>query len=163
LENRRLTNEERAEWIAEYVAMGGPSAYELEVIRLINEIRADYGLNLLTIDNNLMMAARFYSQIMSNLNTTLGHNQGPYATNPSASHGASEQVAIAFGGRLVWNGGNGAAGLMTPQELVDGWMNSPGHYAYIVHEPHLYIGFGSQLGGQWGVFHYLFLSALPSL
>jgi len=171
LPNRRLTAEERTEWIAEYWAMGGAFAFEMEVIRLINEIRAAHGLQLVSLDHSLMMAARFYAQIMSNLNTPLGHNQGPYAI-PGATHGASANVASAFGGQLRWNAGNAAAGQGTPHELVHGhanwqqlgwsgpggWINSPSHSAYILSPEHRFIGTGTHAGGGWGVFHYMFLS-----
>ena len=44
LPNRRLSDTERADWIAEYESLGGPNAFELEVVRLVNEIRAEHGL-----------------------------------------------------------------------------------------------------------------------
>ena len=157
LPNRRLTDAERANWIADYWAMGGPFAFELEVVRLVNEIRVDLGLAYLQIDNTLMMSARFYSQIMANLNTNLGHNEGPYRV-PGATHGGSREVVRAFGGDLRWNGGNGAAGHRTPQGLVTAWMDSPGHRAYIVSPEHRFIGVGAHTGGRWGVFQYMFLS-----
>lgn len=158
LPNRRLTNAERQNWITEYREMGGASAFELEVVRLINEVRAEHNLSYLQIDDILMMSARFYAQILADLDLPLGHNEGPYATNPNASHGASANVARAFGGQLRWNGGNGSAGRRTPEGVVDGWMNSAGHRRYILSPEHRYIGVGTQLGGRHGVFHYMFLS-----
>ena len=159
LPDRRLTDAERQQWIAEYLETGGLTAFEAEVARLVNEIRARYGLSQLQVDTNLAMAARFYTQLMVDLNTPLGHNEGPYATNPAASHGASANVAAAFGGNLRWNGGNGSAGRWTPEALLDAWMNSPGHSAYILSPEHRFIGPGTNPGGRFGVFHYLFLSS----
>ena len=162
LPDRRLNATERADWIAEYWEMGGPFAFELEVVRLVNEIRLEHDLAYLQIDDTLMMAARFYSQIMANLDTPLGHNEGPYRVE-GATHGASAEVARAFGGRLRWNGGNGAGGQRTAQALVDAWMTSSGHRAYILSPEHRYIGVGSHAGGRWGAFQYLFLSDQASL
>jgi len=162
LPNRRATEVERQAWINEYRALGHP-LFSLEVVRLINIIRAEHGLSQVQIDDTLMMAARYYAQIMANLNTPLGHNRGPYATDPNATHGASRNVAEAFGGRLRWNAGNGAAGQWTAQELVNGWMNSPGHRAYILSPEHRFIGTGSYLGGPHAVFHYMFLSDQASV
>jgi uncharacterized protein YkwD len=162
LPNRVATDEERQIWIDEYLELGGPSGFELEVVRLINEIRLEHNLALLEVDYSLMMAARFYTQIMSNLNTELGHNEGPYATNPGAYSGASLNVSRAFGGQLSWGGGNGAAGQRTPQRVVDGWMNSDGHRRYILSPEHRYIGVGTTLGGRYTVFHYMYLSERPS-
>ena len=62
LPNRMLTQSELESWIDEYRNLGGVNAYELEIIRLINEIRASYGLNPLAISPELSMAARFHSQ-----------------------------------------------------------------------------------------------------
>jgi len=108
---------ERADWIAEYESLGGPNAFELEVVRLINEIRAEHGLVELTLNNNLMMAARFYTQTKVDLNLPLGHREGPY--------GGSAGTAQAFGSS--WNTANGATGGggITPQGVVNMWMNSP--------------------------------------
>jgi len=162
LPNRSQTQDERDEWIAEYWAMGGPAAFELEVVRLVNELRAEYGLSQLQVDYSLMMAARFYTQLMANLNTTLGHNEGPYRI-PGATHGGSRATAETFGARLRWNGGNGSAGSRTPANLVDAWYNSPGHNAFMLSPEHRYIGVGAHQGGQWGAFHYMFMSDQPSL
>ena len=144
LPNRQLTAQERANWIAEYNRMGGASAFELEVVRLINVERSRHGLNPLAIDTRLMHASRFYAQLLSNLNLSLGHHHGPY--------GGSFGTASAFG--VFAFTANGAAGQRTPQALVTGWMNSPGHRANILRANSTHVGVGSQAGGQWGVFHY---------
>lgn len=154
--DRRLTNAERAEWIAEYNNNGGPSEFELEVIRLINEAREGQGLNPVEIDETMMHSARFYSQTMANLNLSLGQYVGPY--------GGAFETAAAFGARLLpWRGGNGNMGGWTARGVVTAWMNSATHRNFIMHESHLYIGFGSHLGGARGVFHFLFLSAHYSI
>ena len=125
--------------------MGGQFFFELEVVRIINEIRAENGLNQLPTDNTLMMAARFYAQTMANLNLNLGHNVGPY--------GGSRGTADAFGitSALAMNGAGDAN---TPQGVVDMWMNSPGHRDNILSPNATRIGLGSHAGGTWGAFHY---------
>ncbi|MCL2362458.1 MAG: CAP domain-containing protein [Defluviitaleaceae bacterium] len=137
--------------------MGGPAAFEIEVVRLVNIIREENNLAILQIDDSLMMAARYYTQIQANLNIGSGHNIGPYGVE-GARHGASFNVALAFGGRLRWNGGNSAAGRHTPQSLVDAWWNSAGHRNFMLSPEHRFIGAGTHAGGQWGAFHYLFMS-----
>ena len=157
LPNRRLTDAERQEWIDEYFSMGGPSAFELEIVRLTNEIRAAYGLGPLVLHDTLMKVARFYTQTMANLNTTLGHSEGPYDGPHNRQRlgggnwGGGALEAFGFTGST---GGNGMAGHWTPQAAVDGWMNSPGHRDNILNPSYTHIGVGSHLGGQWGVFHY---------
>ena len=145
LPNRQLTAQQRANWIAEYDRMGGASAFEREVVRLINVERSRHGLRSLAIDVRLMHASRFYAQTLVNLNLPLGHREGPY--------GGSFETARAFGVSAPRTG-NAAGGHRTPQALVTGWMNSPGHRANILNANSTHVGVGSQAGGQWGVFHY---------
>ncbi|MCL1842522.1 MAG: stalk domain-containing protein [Defluviitaleaceae bacterium] len=160
LPNRRLTDAERQEWIADYLAHGGPTANELEVVRLVNIERARRNLVEVQICDTLMMSARFFAQQAADIGGAYAggsnsHNFGPYATNPNARHGASANVVSAFGGQLRWNGGNWfSGGSMTAEQLVTGWMNSAGHSRYILSPEHRFIGFGQFPGG----ISYLFLS-----
>jgi len=157
LPNRRLTVMERSEWIAEYRAMGGPTANELEVMRLVNIERAKLGLSQLDWDDTLGMAARFFAQQAHDLRGlhSGSHNFGPYASDKTAQHGASANVAAAFGARLRWNGGNWfSSGSMIAKDLVVGWMNSPGHRRYIISPEHRFIGAGQYPGG----ISYMYLS-----
>jgi len=147
LPNRRLTDAERQAWVDDYYANGGPSDFELEVVRLVNLERANYGLNPLEICPILMRASRFYAQTMANLNTTLGHREGPY--------GGSAATADAFGDRMIGiRAQNGIAGHWTPESAVQGWMSSPGHRENILRPNITRMGTGFYLGGQWGVFGY---------
>jgi uncharacterized protein YkwD len=154
LPNRRLTDNERAQWIVEYRAFGGASEFELEIVRLINEIRLEHNLSYLVIDDTLMMAARFHTQVMCYLGTpdNWSHNAGPYGVE-GARHGASANVAAAFGGQLRWNGGNAFSGGTTPEDIVNGWMNSEGHRNYILSPEHICIG-----AGRYDRYNYMFLS-----
>ena len=154
LPDRRLTQQERDEWIRAYSGLGGALVAEIEAIELISEIRVQHGLTPVQVDDTLMMAARFYAQTMAQWRT-LGHNVGPYATDLNAAHGASANVARAFGGNLRWNGGNGSSGNMST--AVERWMNSPGHRAYILSPEHEFAGIGFH-----GGYGYLFLSNNPS-
>ena len=150
MQNRRQTETERQEWINEYRAMGGPSAFEREVFRLTNEQRRIHGLNALEMDYMFMMAARFYTQTLANLNLPLGHNEGPY--------GGSGSTVMSFGSTTS-GARNGMGGRWTPEDVVNGWMNSSGHRANILREGHVRMGVGSQLGGRNRVFHYMVLSS----
>ncbi|MCL2044040.1 MAG: CAP domain-containing protein [Treponema sp.] len=158
LPDRRITDAERNAWIADYRKFGGPTTVELEVIRLINNVRANNSLSQVARDDALMMAARFYAQQawdLRGLGYRGGHNFGPYADNQSATHGASANVAAAFGGRLRWNGGNWySSGNLSAEFLVNGWMNSEGHRNYILSPEHRFIGAGHFPGG----ISYMYLS-----
>jgi len=145
-----LTDAERRQWIDEYSANGGASAFEVQVVNLINDIRAQHGLSRVSIDMPLMMAARFYTQIKGELNVSSGHNFGPY--------GGSAGVAREFGCRLRWSGGNSGSGYRTPEAVVLGWMDSPGHRALIMSPEHRFIGVGYYPEGRNGNSWYMFLS-----
>jgi len=146
--DRPQTDIERQEWIAEYWGMGGPSGFELEVIRLTNEQRILHGLSVMQIDVMFMLPARFYAQTLATVGR-LAHDIGPY--------GSSANVVRFFDPNSIGRR-NGMSGRWTPQDVVDGWMNSPGHRDNILHPANTRVGFGSQLTDTGGVFHYMVLS-----
>ena len=152
---RRQTQNEREAWIAEYRNNGGPSAFELQVVAIINEERIAHGLYPVALDEGLMMAARFYSQMLANNDLPLGSREGPY--------GGSRPIADSFGARMTWNGGNGNGGGLSARGIVNAWLNSAGHRAYLMAPAHRYIGFGSHVGGRFSVQHYLLFAPLYSL
>jgi len=148
LPSRRPTSSEIQSWSNEYAALGGINAFELEVIRLVNEIRVRYGLNPLAICVKLSMAARFHSQSMVDLNF-FGHGNPHYScvvTNRYQSSGSDR--AQMFGHDNIQEGFYGvgenvSGGTGTPQQRVDGWMNSPGHRAAILRTHSLAVGVGA--------------------
>lgn len=152
--NRRLIEEERNEWIVDYHATGGPSAFEVEVMRLINDIRLDRGLNPLAVDMTFMYASRFYAQTKANLNLGGGHFRGPY--------GGSWRTLTAFGETIDWRGGNGATAwggpFRTPESLVNGWMRSTGHRNHLLRPHFTRFSAGTYLQlprGRWEIYHYM--------
>jgi len=144
LGNSSPTAADKAAWVREYNEMGGASAFELEVARLINAIRESYGLNPLEIDQDLMMASRFYSQVRANLRLQLWQNAGPY--------GGPLGTATAFG--TVATASNLSIERWTAEGLVRAWMDNPAQRATILHAYNTHIGVGSQLGERWGIFQY---------
>ena len=175
---RRLSASERAVWIAEYWEMGGPVAFELEVMRLINEVRIANGRSPVQPDRTLLMAARFHAQIMASFGVegNWSHHVGPYSVD---GRGASGNLAQAFGANLSpWTGGNGGVIWSTannlredsPERQVQNWLNSPGHCRLILDHAHRYVGAGTHIGNGWSdhpsqsnVLNYLFFSRIPSL
>jgi len=152
LPNRRLSASEMAAWIAEYHENGGANSFELELISLINEVRTEHGLNTLEIDVALMMASRFFGQTIIDLDL-LGA-QFDAAVHQSGPYGGSRGTAEAFG-VFDRRGGAGQRSAWTPQEVLNNWMNSLPHRENIMRSTITYVGAGSLLGGEWGVFHYL--------
>ena len=139
LPNRRITDTELEAWIYEYIALGGINAFELRVVLVINEIRADHGLHPLAICPNISMAARFRSQEMSESNR-LAH-QSPH-------HGGSVARMRMFGNDRGL-GENALGGRATPERVVQSWMNSPGHRAMVLNATARTIGVGAIRCDEW--------------
>lgn len=115
--------------------------YELEVVRLINEIRAQYGLEQLAVNTELSRVARIKSQEM--------HDRG-YFSHTSPTYGSPFEMMKQFGIRYRTAGENIAMGYRSPQAVVNGWMNSPGHRANILNGSFKEIGMGYvESGSYW--------------
>lgn len=108
-------------------------AYEAEVIRLTNQVRVENGLKPLTTNWELSRVARYKSQDMVDKH---------YFNHTSPTYGSPFQMMRAFGITYRSAGENIAYGYRTPQAVVDGWMNSPGHRANILNASYTQIGVG---------------------
>ena len=116
------------------------TAYEQEVIRLVNEIRAQNGLKTLTYDWELSRVARIKSQDMKD-NRYFSHNSPVYGT--------PFEMIKNFGISYRNAGENIARGYATPQAVVNAWMNSSGHRANILNANFNHIGVGYVAGGNY--------------
>lgn len=116
------------------------TAYEQEVIRLVNEIRSKNGLKALSHHWELSRVARYKSQDMKD-------NQ--YFSHTSPVYGSPYQMMRNFGISFKSAGENIAKGYATPQAVVDGWMNSSGHRANILNASYTHIGVGYVSGGNY--------------
>ena len=111
--------------------------FEYEVLRLTNEIRVAHGLNPLLWCDALAVAARVHSEDM-------GRNDFISHTGSDGSSPTDRAVAAGWerSTRYMGVGENAARGQRTPQAVVDGWMNSPGHRDNILRPTYTYIGIG---------------------
>ncbi len=116
------------------------ASFEAEVIRLVNEIRAENGLQPLTANWELSRVARYKSQDML--------DKGYFAHN-SPTYGTPFQMIKAFGLSFRTAGENIAKGYATPQAVVNGWMNSSGHRANILNSSYKQIGVGYVAKGNY--------------
>lgn len=114
--------------------------YENEVIRLVNEIRTQNGLNKLKTDWELSRVARYKSQDMKDNN---------YFSHTSEVYGSPFQMIKNFGISFKSAGENIAKGQKTPQAVVNGWMNSSGHRANILNKSYTKIGVGYVAEGNY--------------
>lgn len=108
-------------------------SYKQEVLRLVNIERAKEGLGSLCMDSQLSKVAQLKSQDMID-NDYFAHNSPVYGTpfEMMKSHGITYRIA----------GENIAMGHSTPQEVVNGWMNSEGHRKNIMNARFTNLGMG---------------------
>ena len=116
------------------------TAFENEVIRLVNKIRQENGLKTLSANWELSRVARYKSQDMVD-NGYFAHNSPVY--------GMPFQMIKSFGISYRTAGENIAYGYKTPQAVVDGWMNSSGHRANILNRSYTQIGVGYVANGNY--------------
>lgn len=106
---------------------------ESEVVRLVNAERAKRGLQTLKENWELSRVARYKSQDMI--------NRG-YFSHTSPTYGSPFRMMESFGLRYSAAGENIAKGQRTPQEVMNSWMNSPGHKNNILSATYTQIGVG---------------------
>jgi len=110
-----------------------PSAFTSEVLRLTNLFRQQNGLQPLTLNSKLTAAAQTHSQNMGNLD---------FFSHTGADGSSFSQRVSASGYTWSATGENIAAGHTTPDAVVNGWINSPGHRANILDANYRDIGIG---------------------
>ena len=108
-------------------------AQENEVVRLVNVERSKLGLMLVTQNWELSRVARYKSEDM------LSHN---YFAHQSPTYGSPFVMMENFGIHFSAAGENIAMGQRTPAEVMNAWMNSPGHRANILSPSYDQIGVG---------------------
>ena len=119
---------------------GNITSYEKEVVRLVNEERAGYGLQALTEDWELSRVARYKSQDMKD---------NKYFSHTSPTYGSPFEMMKNFGLSYRYAGENIAMGQRTPKEVVNAWMNSKGHRENILNGSYKKIGVGYVASGNY--------------
>ncbi|MEU4163342.1 S8 family serine peptidase [Actinoplanes sp. NPDC026670] len=110
----------------------GAAAYEAQVITLTNAQRTANGCAAARTDDRLTTAARAHSTDMVT-NNFFSH---------TGSDGSNFVTRASRAGYTAPSGENIAYGYRTPQDVVTGWMNSPGHRANILNCQSIAIGVG---------------------
>ncbi|MBI6864797.1 CAP domain-containing protein [Lysinibacillus fusiformis] len=116
------------------------NAFEQEVVKLTNAERTKAGLSPLQTDDKLMAAAREKSQDMQSNN---------YFSHTSPTFGSPFDRMKALGITYKSAGENIAQGQRSPQEVVQAWMDSPGHRANILNGKFTHIGVGYVKSGNY--------------
>lgn len=108
--------------------------FDLEVLRLVNLERAKFNLNPLTLNEKLDIAADSHSARMASADF-FSH------VDPLTGSTMADRVNQT-GYRWTNLGENIAAGQSTAREVVQGWMNSPGHRRNILNPNFTHMGLG---------------------
>jgi len=114
--------------------------YEAEVVRLVNQVRAENGLKALSVNWELSRVARYKSEDMSS---------SRYFSHTSPTYGTPFQMMRSFGLSYRSAGENIAYGQRTPAAVMDAWMNSSGHRANILNASYTQIGVGYCASGNY--------------
>lgn len=122
---------------------------EKEVVELVNQERAKYGLSPLEIDTELSSVARLKSQDMANLN---------YFSHTSPTYGSPFDMMKQFNIQYRTAGENIAKGQQTAEAVVNAWMNSEGHRANILNSSYTHIGVGYVSSGNTTYWTQMFIS-----
>ena len=119
-----------------------PRAAEAATLCLLDHERAEHGLPPFARDARLDRASRAHSRDMAARDFFAHRGRG--GSQPIDRMRAAGWPASRGGGaeNIAW----GAGGASTPAEIVEGWMNSPGHRANILDPRNRIIGVGIARG-----------------
>jgi uncharacterized protein YkwD len=113
---------------------------QAQVVALTNVERAKAGCRPLAVDPRLAAAAQVHSSDMA---------AGDYFSHGSRDGRTPFQRIAAAGFAFSVAAENIAAGQRSPQDVLTGWMNSPGHRANILNCALTHIGVGYATGGSY--------------
>jgi len=107
------------------------SQFAQQVLVIVNQERSKAGLSSLSMSGDLSNMAMVKAQDMYN-NNYFDHN--------SPTHGSPFDMMKEFGITYNTAGENIAKGQTTPSQVMNDWMNSPGHKANILNSSFTHIG-----------------------
>ncbi|MDD2189372.1 MAG: CAP domain-containing protein [Eubacteriales bacterium] len=108
-------------------------AYEQQVVDMVNKERAAAGLPALKVNTKLAGVAEKKAEDLRDKN---------YFSHTSPTYGSPFDMMKQFGISYSSAGENIAKGQKTPDSVMNGWMNSPGHKANILNTSFSEIGVG---------------------
>ena len=115
---------------------GSQDAFAHQVVKLVNEERAKAGLSPLSVNSKAANAAQTRAR---EIEKSFSHTR----PDGSSFNTALTEAGVSFRGA----GENIAYGQTTPQQVMEGWMNSSGHRANILNANYTSIGVGHYKNG----------------
>ncbi|MFC2947698.1 CAP domain-containing protein [Virgibacillus sediminis] len=119
----------------------GDMAMMMEITDLVNEKRTEEGLAPLTPDTDMDNLALIKAKDMAD---------NDYFDHVSPTLGTPFDLLTAGGIEYTSAGENIAAGRTIAEEVMERWMNSPGHRQNIMNPAYTHIGVGVYHGGNYG-------------
>lgn len=135
--NQTPTNQTPAKQPADQT--NNASQFEQQVLDLVNKERSKVGLNSLSMNSKLSNMAMVKAKDMYD-NNYFDHN--------SPTHGSPFDMMKKFGITYTTAGENIAKGQGSPTQVMNDWMNSPGHKANILKNSFTQIGI-AYYNGEW--------------
>jgi uncharacterized protein YkwD len=128
-----------------------PSAFEYQVVILINAEREKKGVPSLKVDVRLQEAARRHSNDMATNGAVPPYHEGSDGSTPTSrvTDAGYDWQAI---GETIWLGSGPVP--PEPDEIVKAWMGSEGHRDILLGSQyeHIGVGFASGSGSGWDYF-----------
>ena len=118
---------------------------EQEIVRLVNQERANRGLSPLVENWEISRVARIKSQDMINNN---------YFSHESPIYGSPFKMLTSFGIPFTEAAENIASGQQSAQQVMSSWMNSSGHRTNILNSRYNKIGVGIARKGTNGPLYF---------
>ena len=112
---------------------------EAGIVSEVNAFRASRGLSILAVSDTLTYAAKWMATDMA-VNNYFAH------TSLDGRDPTTRMADFGYPARATWSGENLAAGYTSAREVVQGWINSPGHYAVLTNANYRAIGVGRAYG-----------------
>jgi len=115
-------------------------AQESDLVSVVNSFRASRGLARLALSDTLTFAAKWMATDMAIYN---------YFSHTSRDGRAPVQrmTDAGYPGPQTYTGENIAAGFSSASEVLNGWINSPAHYAVLTNPNYRAIGVGRAYSG----------------
>lgn len=114
-----------------------------QVLDLVNQERAKAGVSPLKLSTSLDSMAKVKAEDMRDNN---------YFSHTSPSYGSPFDMMKKFGISFSTAGENIAAGQQSASDVMNSWMNSPGHRQNILNPSYTEIGIGVAKGGSYGTY-----------
>lgn len=114
-------------------------SYESDLVSQVNQFRAGKGLTTLRVSDTLTVAAKWMSTDMA-MRDYFSH------TSLDGRSPTKRMADAGYPAYSTWTGEDLAAGYTSAAEVLQGWINSPAHYAVLTNPAYRAIGVGRSYG-----------------